>query len=479
MGLNGKIPQREETRSEKREQQRAHQYLNELLSIYIDFKNRNCEERGSEILLYHRVMEMYDALNQKWVKFACNDARNHKRAYKFDVKSFQVAVEKHLARHRELCWINYVYRYCQETEKCFPHITQVQKRYKPDADWYLAVTEIKQELIDFIMETLEIPQIKHFKGYHSEVSELSQDEFLYYIELYLQFKAGIINENDAKTLLLLKLADIKYNARYAYLRKMEAKNEKAKEEKLRIDSNIHLLSDNLNNFIVTVEKPDNPEIEPYKDFDLKFTNNLISSIKVKFLKLFKRSLVGPGDALNNSNFYEYRTAHDLYTEYAVTKDDHVLCKLVATLYRPKKWFLFVRKLLPGFNPDIRQKINSKTNPRYLENRAKKIEKLPVQYRLGVYFFFKNCEEFIRYGKPVVNNNEIDLSILYERDPNLISTGTDIGLTGILFALSESGVFGNINETDEQNVWDVIARLYQVCRESKDTKATQEAINKNH
>ena len=34
----------------------------------------------------------------------------------------------------------------------------------------------------------------------------------------------------------------------------------------------------------------------------------------------------------------------------------------------------------------------------------------------------------------------------------------IGLTGVMMAIAESGVFGNIKDTAQSDVWDVLARL---------------------
>jgi hypothetical protein len=48
-----------------------------------------------------------------------------------------------------------------------------------------------------------------------------------------------------------------------------------------------------------------------------------------------------------------------------------------------------------------------------------------------------------------------------------SEGEGIGLTGVLMSLAESGVFGNIKETADANVWDVLTRLYQLELQSEE------------
>lgn len=43
----------------------------------------------------------------------------------------------------------------------------------------------------------------------------------------------------------------------------------------------------------------------------------------------------------------------------------------------------------------------------------------------------------------------------------------VGLTGVLMALAESGVFGKIDETANADVWDILVRLYQLELQSRE------------
>ena len=87
-------------------------------------------------------------------------------------------------------------------------------------------------------------------------------------------------------------------------------------------------------------------------------------------------------------------------------------------------------------------------------------------RYGIFIFWAGCEDYLVTGRPVIDGNEIDLSILYEKSGNGSSEGS-LGLVGLLYSLAESKVFGSIQETDNQNLYDVMAKLYQDTKRLKE------------
>jgi len=46
---------------------------------------------------------------------------------------------------------------------------------------------------------------------------------------------------------------------------------------------------------------------------------------------------------------------------------------------------------------------------------------------------------------------------------------DTGMAGILFQMTESGVFGNMEQTTKVSMWDVFLRLYQIHNQIKNSK----------
>jgi hypothetical protein len=194
-----------------------------------------------------------------------------------------------------------------------------------------------------------------------------------------------------------------------------------------------------------------------KTFKLSFTQQFIPKICGKFY--------GPADALQDITFAEYRIAHSFYAAYLDSKTDSDLNHLIAVLYRPAKRFLWLKKLLPSYDGQVRIPFTSKSNPLFLESRAKAIAKLPMSIRYGIFLFFSGCEEFLAKGVVNVDGKQIDFSIIYEKSENS-EDSPDIGLIGILYSLAETKVFGSIEETDGQNLFDIMIRLYQVVKQSR-------------
>jgi hypothetical protein len=85
--------------------------------------------------------------------------------------------------------------------------------------------------------------------------------------------------------------------------------------------------------------------------------------------------------------------------------------------------------------------------------------LPLHIKTGIFLWFSSCVNYLREGKPLIDGNEIDLSILYKGGDENSSPG--IGLTGLLFSLAENKVFGDLFETSNTGLYDIMARLYQL------------------
>ena len=91
-------------------------------------------------------------------------------------------------------------------------------------------------------------------------------------------------------------------------------------------------------------------------------------------------------------------------------------------------------------------------------------KVPFHLRYCVFLYFAGCEQFLKSGKPVVDGIELDFSQLYSDGDSYDKA--NVGMVGLLYSLSESGVFGAIEQTDKQNLWDVLVRVYQLVMQSQ-------------
>jgi len=298
------------------------------------------------------------------------------------------------------------------------------------------------------MHRIEIPDRKIVKEIPSEISEMTRDQYLYFVMQILDYMAGMISLDTFRIKLIRYLLEIRVNARFHTLKS---------EEQESINGEIYRLSLLCDSFFREEIRDGNP----VKIANLSFVKNLVPEICDRYY--------GPDDGLADITFCEYRFANSYFRAYMKDADENDLNHLIAVLYRPRKSMIRIRRLLPGFNGQERVPFTSKSNPLKLKKRVDQISKLPKSVRYGIFLWYSGCEEFLVKGKPEVDGHEIDLSELYKNTSGE-TTQANIGLVGILYTLAESNVFGPIENTDNQGLYDVMARLYQVVMQNREMEA---------
>ncbi|HAH24963.1 MAG TPA: hypothetical protein DCL77_14615 [Prolixibacteraceae bacterium] len=221
------------------------------------------------------------------------------------------------------------------------------------------------------------------------------------------------------------------------------------------------LADTVNFFFkITKEKdlPDRYEVIP------EFVKNLIPVIRIRGFKYY-----GPGEFLGEMSFGEYKDLLFCADKFIHTKDEYWLTRMMAIAYRKRRFMLGFVRLLSSFNGRTRRKYMPGATD-YIEKR---FDSVPIgvkymffQYIMGCVYTLKtdgggqgieidgkNCKFSLVFSRPSKKSEG-----LYDDDEQ----GDDgIGLTGVIMALAESGVFGDIDKTSSANVWDVLIRLYQL------------------
>lgn len=203
----------------------------------------------------------------------------------------------------------------------------------------------------------------------------------------------------------------------------------------------------------------------YKVIDMVFFNQLISSISIKG-KMF----YGPSSALTNTTYGEYIQALTAFNDYSKTGEIHFLDTLIATIYRPKQWFHGLRKYFGSYTADPRRKFNSNLTQHYI----KQVSKLGIDVKYAIYLFFASCQHFIATNDSldIGGGNTIDLTQLFNQQPNNNATTKGLGVLGTLYTLAETRVFGNVKETAEQNTYDVFAFLVNQAEKIKELQKKQ-------
>lgn len=164
---------------------------------------------------------------------------------------------------------------------------------------------------------------------------------------------------------------------------------------------------------------------------------------------------GPQSHGVDLRFGEFRTASDILMQYRHEDDTDILDALVGVLYRLPN---------PGikrqdFNGNFREPFN-----RYhIEHYAKRVRRLPAVYKYGVYLWFANFCQFLINGEfniegrwvcfnPIFGSSEPGTSD--EKQPE----ADKLGMLSILFTLADAGTFGNVEQTDNAPLLDVMCKL---------------------
>lgn len=294
------------------------------------------------------------------------------------------------------------------------------------------------------MTTIEIPDIDFMKEIPSSFDEMSQADMIRFAKLYLDFMDHKIDYVQLKTEMVFQFLDVKSKWR------IELMDE---EDRAHVYENVYLISEKLDFFFDEVKYPETEKFHLKINFPWTKTH----------IKQY-RGFMGPADTLADLTFLEYKNAHVAAADYLETGDGYDIDWLCANLYR-KPRISFPKVGVSG------------RKPKYDEFKTKKhvghFADWPVPVKYAILLDFLAAEEYIRTGTFRIDGKEVSFDILFKSGDD-DQGGDDTGLTGLLFNLAETGVFGNVKATSEQNLYDVLYRLYQTQKryeklKSKDKK----------
>ena len=283
------------------------------------------------------------------------------------------------------------------------------------------------------MHLVEIPERNFRKEIPSCLEEMRPEEWVFLAGLLYDLNRERIDVTDLQTMLIYKLLNVGHNKK-KYLKLPD-------EDKFRIAENLFFISEHID--FIFIE--DFLEGKPVLKFNFNFVHNPVPEIPRKPLAGIYHKLNGPADALQDITFRQYVDAHAYFESYTRDNDLAALDKLVSVLYLPR-----------GKKHDLNK----------LEARARKISRLPIGYRFGVYLFFVACEQFLREGEVDFEGEKIKLKLLYEstmkerRLQDKQKYKVKASLTSVAFSLARTNIFGPIEQVMEQNLYDILYLLYQ-------------------
>lgn len=281
------------------------------------------------------------------------------------------------------------------------------------------------------MTNIEIPAINWAKDIPSSFNEMSTDDYLLFVRLYLRLLEGEITYQHLKTEMVYQFLGIRHN-KYRY--KMLPTYERD-----QVNENIFLISQHIGFLFDEIEN--NGKVNLNVNFS--WSNNILPRY---------RKHTGFADFLSDLTFQEYKDAHVAAQDFIESSNHSDLNRLVAILYRRSRLWCKTCGKIP-YNPD-----KSDRNFRH-------VAAWPFFVKYAILLNFLSCEKYLREGNFRIDGQEISFSILFKNDDEN-SGGANAGLTGLLYNLAETGVFGTVKETAKQNLFDILFRLWQVLTESR-------------
>lgn len=224
-----------------------------------------------------------------------------------------------------------------------------------------------------------------------------------------------------------------------FIRRDNRKNDKLPNIEASMDmwANEGQLMETVNFFFKVMKREDGVE-----QFEILPTGieNLIPTFRHRLRKYH-----GPGTFLSGMTFSQFKDALACAQKYMETMEDYWLIRLAATLYREKRTGYY--------------------HIDEVDRRSARLKKLNKGILYMAFCYFMGCMHTLRTdgdGEGIeVDGIKCRFSLIFKSGKNYQGGGEGIGMLGVLMTLAESGVFGELRETANADIWDVLPRLYQL------------------
>jgi hypothetical protein len=177
-----------------------------------------------------------------------------------------------------------------------------------------------------------------------------------------------------------------------------------------------------------------------------------------------RKTYGCMDLMTDISWDEFKNAMVAMQEFVAGGERESLVELAASLYRPHKKMIWLRRLLPGWKGEKRIAYTDYSRECMIDF----FRKASDGFLFYVFVFFSGCLYHLKNEEIFVDGEPIRFRPIFVGEGKS-SDDDNVGLTGVLFSLAESGVFGNAEETGKARFFDVLLRLYQTHLQAKKIK----------
>jgi hypothetical protein len=296
------------------------------------------------------------------------------------------------------------------------------------------------------MNTIDIPERDIHVEFPSNWDELTNDEFAFVIQTWIKLMDGLINVDEFNLIILYNLLGIKRSPFQDWKDKRLSRQQL--EDKF---ANIWQLTETLH-WLIRLEET---ESGPVGMLNWSGIENRIPTIETEWA-----TLEGPSDCFLNITFAEYRAAWKHFEAYTRSQKHTDIDHLVAILYRPERGNYKELQHQPDFDGQTREPFN----PHITSHYAELIVNIPFWQKYIVYVWFGNCDRFIKEEELELDGKPFTFAPLFKKqrtddsDEVEILDENDLGLTGLLYLMAESKLFGSIVETDKTGYIDILTAL---------------------
>lgn len=156
-----------------------------------------------------------------------------------------------------------------------------------------------------------------------------------------------------------------------------------------------------------------------------------------------RRFVGPADGLLDLSFGELVAADAELALYVADGDESHVDNLIATLYRPRGPRQPCGRHVEAFDEERTERI------------ARHIRRLAPWKKQTIMLWYAACIDRLQHGSYILSGREASFEPLFSGEA---SSGKSLGWLGTLFDLASRRIFGDIRQTAEANIIDVLALL---------------------
>lgn len=286
------------------------------------------------------------------------------------------------------------------------------------------------------MNTLEIPDRSIRIDVPAHYDEMTSDQVIYIMERLAEHRAGVISLAEFQVKVLYKLCGIRRTLRSVI---WSAWHPETPEQRYQRAERTAILCDQLLGGVL--EKTDD-------GYNIRFdsVHNFWPTVRIG-----RRRLVGPAEALLDISFAEFRDATDEMQLYLRTNDENHLDRMLACLYRPVgPRQLSGRRVVPHDTENIDKYAA-------LCHRFK-----PWQKQL-VLLWFSACVRYMQTDRFIIGSNEICFAKLFKSETDTYESDPSLGWMTILYDLAEKRIFGDAEKTEKKNMIEILSLLYHFKR----------------